>query len=93
MRKVDELKGPSCLTMAADNEPLFVLRANDEAAPGTIRDWVHRYAMSKGGYTRMTPKQKAKADEAFAVARQMEQWKQAHGKTANDFKGDNDQTG
>lgn len=76
MIKLAELEGPSCLTSAADDEPLFVLRANDECAPGTVRQWVHAYVQSKGGYGRMTKKQRAKADEAYAVARQMEEWKE-----------------
>ena len=75
MIKTDELKGPSCLTAAHDDEPLFVLRANDETAPMAVRHWVHNYVQSKGGYTRMTPAQQHKADEAYAIARQMEQWR------------------
>lgn len=75
MIKTDEIRGPSCLTSAASDEPLFVLRANDECAPDTVRYWVHQYCLSKGGYARMTQLQQAKADEAFAVARQMTKWK------------------
>lgn len=78
MIKSKEIQGPSCLASAAEDEPLFVLRANDECAPAAIRNWVHFYVMSKGGYNRMTPRQKHKADEAFAVARQMEIWKEAN---------------
>jgi hypothetical protein len=78
MIKRDEIAGPSCLTHAADDEPLFVLRANDEMAPHAIREWVNFYVRAKGGYGRMSIVQKSKADEAYAVARQMEQWRALH---------------
>lgn len=78
MLKRDELNGPSCFSSAAPDEPLFVLRANDEVAPDTIRHWVHLYCFAKGGYSRLTDKQKHKADEAYAVARQMEDWRKKH---------------
>lgn len=29
----------SCLTKAHDDEPIFVLRANDAIAPSTVRSW------------------------------------------------------
>jgi hypothetical protein len=65
----------SCLNHAENEEPVFVLRANDENAPDSIRHWVHLYVFSKGGYLRMNATQRAKADEAYAVARQMEDWR------------------
>ena len=76
MKKIDELADPrSCLNHAADNEPLFVLRANDELAPLVVAWWADRYAATKGGYPTMTPLQRAKCDEAAALARQMIEWK------------------
>jgi hypothetical protein len=78
MIKSDELKGPSCLTRAAADEPLFVLRANDELAPSVVLWWADRYALSKGGYNKLTSKQRAKCDEASALARKMEIWKANH---------------
>lgn len=38
VRKLNEIADQnSCLNKAADDEPIFVLRANDEAALATIR--------------------------------------------------------
>jgi hypothetical protein len=40
MLKRDELSNPnSCLNKAMNDEPIFVLRANDPCAPDTIRAW------------------------------------------------------
>ena len=82
MRKSDELKGPSCLTNAADDEPLFVLRANDELAPHMVRIWAERYYASKMGeqYTLPVERMKhiaMKYEEALALARMMDEWKAA----------------
>jgi hypothetical protein len=33
--------GIPCYDNAADDEPLFVIRASDPAAPGAIRFWAH----------------------------------------------------
>ena len=41
MLKRDELTNPkSCLNKAADDEPVFVLRAQDFTAPIVIREWL-----------------------------------------------------
>jgi hypothetical protein len=77
MKKLDELSAPdSCLNKAADDEPLFVLRANDELAPDVVRHWVGRYDLAKGGPGRMTAAQNKKCAEAMALARQMEAWRE-----------------
>ena len=40
MRKRDELNDPnSCLNRAADDEPIFVLRAKDRLAPAAVYEW------------------------------------------------------
>ena len=40
MRKRDEINDPnSCLNRAADDEPVFVLRAKDRLAPAAIYEW------------------------------------------------------
>ena len=40
MLKKDEIENPeSCINRAAPNEPVFVLRAIDEAAPHVIEVW------------------------------------------------------
>lgn len=80
MIKSEELKNQNgCLAKAADDEPLFVLRANDEFAPSQVRRWAACYAYGKragqGGV--LTLAQQAKYDEAIALALQMEAWKAA----------------
>ena len=67
----------SCLNQACDDEPIFVLRANDELAPSAVRWWVQRYADAKGG---MTPRQREKCIEALALAGRMEEWKRKNPK-------------
>ncbi len=49
MRKRDELTNPSgCMFRAHDDEMTFVLLGRDEAAPPTIRHWIHeRIALGK----------------------------------------------
>jgi hypothetical protein len=43
MIKSRELSDPnSCLNRAADDELIFVIRAHDVTAPGTVRDWIAR---------------------------------------------------
>lgn len=77
MLKRDELKGPSCLTSAADDEPIFVLKSTDELAPGIVLEWADQYRASKeaqvGGWT---PKQRAKYEEACELATKMLRWQQ-----------------
>lgn len=78
MIKSKEIAGPSCLTSAADDEPVFVLRANDELAPQTILDWADKYCFSKGGWNRMTKRQQEKCTEAAGLANEMRHWKATH---------------
>jgi hypothetical protein len=41
VRKIEEIMNPkSCLNKAAEDELIFVLRANDPAMADTIRSWV-----------------------------------------------------
>lgn len=71
MKKLDEIADPkSCLSHAADDEPVFVLRAADRCAPATVRDWAGR-ATGAGCPS-------AKIDEAMDIAREMEAWQLAH---------------
>lgn len=76
MLKAEEIRGPSCLTNAKDDEPLFVLRANDELASSIVRTWAVMYHKHKseqlGG---MTLQQQAKYEEAMALASMMDQWR------------------
>lgn len=76
MNKHQTVAGPSCLTNAKDDEPLFVLRANDELAPVLVRRWAAGYYASKMEVTgELTQKQKGKYAEAMALADQMERWR------------------
>lgn len=36
-----------CYANALDDEPMFVLLARDELAPGAVRDWAERYKSTK----------------------------------------------
>lgn len=45
-------RGEGSLGKAADDEPVFVLRAQDLIAPGTLRVWIDeltKYAKGRGG--------------------------------------------
>lgn len=76
MIKSKEIAGPSCLTSAQDDEPVFVLRANDEIGAFVVRFWAMRYFKQKskqpGG---ITPKQRKKHYEAIGLAGQMDRWR------------------
>lgn len=67
MQKNQELATPSsCLNKAADDEPIFVLRANDPIAPAVVRFWA---AMAEGVH------EEVKRREAWKLAEQMGRWK------------------
>ena len=72
-----ELIGPSCLTNAADDEPIFVLRANDEQAPTIVRAWAYAYRSAKQQRGEYTLGRRAKFEEAISLACKMESWKSA----------------
>lgn len=65
----------SCLGRAADDEPIFVLRANDENAPAIVCTWARDYLESKGGYGKASGVQIAKYEEAIQVASAMRVYK------------------
>lgn len=70
MLKKDEIANPdSCLNKAADEEPVFVLRAKDAAAPNTIRCWAEE-RMERG----LNIASDQKIVDALAIAERMEQW-------------------
>lgn len=67
MRKRDELRGPSCMTNALDDEMVFVLLARDRAAPLAIRAWAEaRVALG------LNLRTDEKIVEAFKAAETME---------------------
>lgn len=74
MTKKELLSDPnSCLNRARDDEPLFVLRANDELAPVLIMEWVSRYLELKGAG--ITDTQHRKAREANYLLVAMHKWR------------------
>ncbi len=58
--------GHGCLGKAADNEPLFILRAQDVIAPQIVEEWI-RVAQGYGTNT-------AKLDEARQLVMKMRAW-------------------
>lgn len=69
--KKDELANPaSCINKAADDEPVFVLRAKDPEAVETVRTWASN-ARTRGTH------EPEKIDEAFQLADQMAAWRLA----------------
>lgn len=67
MRKRDELRGPSCMTNALDDEMVFVLLGRDAAAPLAIRAWAEaRIALG------LNERTDEKIVEAFKCAETME---------------------
>lgn len=61
-----------CLKKAGEDEPIFVLRAQDRLAPKVVRQW----ADAAAGCGEVP---KAKIDEARATATALEEWAKAHG--------------
>ena len=58
----------SCLNKAKDNEPIFVLRANDPIAPLVVRIWA---SLS----THLGPHSVIKTSSALLAAVDMEDWR------------------
>ena len=65
----------SCLNKAADDEPIFVLRANDELAPMAVRTWASAYRKAKLDAGELTPERENKYRDAMQLANQMEAWR------------------
>lgn len=70
--------------MSKDDEPVFVLRASDDAAVEAVRFWSQHYrriaqlrGANAGG---ITDKEKARVKEAMDVYDAMRAWRQARGK-------------
>lgn len=60
-----------CFKKAADDEPIFVLRATDNLAPDTVRAWASS-ARCRGVNLK-------KVKDALQVADEMEAWAKKHG--------------
>lgn len=73
--KTDDVKKTKhdnqCFVKAADDEPIFVLRASDNIAPDAVRAWASS-ARCRG----VNPK---KVKGALEVADAMEKWAKEHG--------------
>jgi len=67
MKKADELER-GCIVKAADDEPVFVLRAKDKFAPTVVRGWV---ALAKAAGV---PSEKLLEAELLAI--EMEAWQE-----------------
>lgn len=65
----------TCWNRAEPDEPIFVLRANDPAAPVTVVMWAARYLIDKGGMRNMTPAQIEKYHDAMGLAKLMRDWR------------------
>lgn len=64
------------LAKAADDEPIFVLRAQDVLAPEVIEHWA--------AYAELLDVNPVKIKEARLVARQMREWQEHRGKKVPD---------
>lgn len=61
-----------CHGAAADDEPIFTLRATDPTAPFLVRLWAAHYAERNEPFDE---RQRKKFDEAIACAKDMELWR------------------
>lgn len=71
--KKDELVN-GCFAKAADDEPLFVLRATDKLAPALVREWARQFAVSEMVRVNGNSFFQRKYREALALADAMEAW-------------------
>lgn len=75
--KREELESKTgCLAKAASDEPIFVLRAQDELAPDIVRMWAQEAAREGTS--------EAKCREALELADRMEVWQGEHGSKVPD---------
>lgn len=75
MRKRQELEeADSCLNRAADDEPLFVLRANDPLFATLVRAWASKYCARKIKARCWREREAVKHLEALNIAQEGEQW-------------------
>lgn len=67
MTKREVLVGPSCLTRALDDEPIFVLRGKDPCAPSAILAWAFSADVT-GAHERV------KIAQAYREAREFQEY-------------------
>lgn len=69
MKKLEELTTPdSCINRAENDEPVFVLRANDALAAACVDHWVNM-AIGTGIH------EEYKLNEAHEIAQEMRRWR------------------
>jgi hypothetical protein len=66
----------SCLNKAHEDEPVFVLRANDPLAAHIVESWAEYYKATHEGAGTYTLARKAKYTEAWHVADSMRTWRE-----------------
>ncbi len=70
MKKIDELTDPSsCFNRAANDEPVFVLRANDPLAASVVDYWANQAEIRPGLH------EDWKIKEARENAQEMRRWR------------------
>lgn len=80
-KRVEIANPDGCLSKAADDEPIFVLRANDPVAAGIVRRWADDYLIDKRENSHdgcLTHAQLSKAQEARGLANEMDSWRDYH---------------
>lgn len=77
--KRQELIGNGCLARAAEDEPLFILRAHDKLAPGVVRRWAEDLGLQTTGDLEAAGRVRPKIEEALQLADNMETWQREHG--------------
>lgn len=89
--KREEINVGGCLHAAAEDEPLFVLRAQDRMAPALVRLWAAMLDVmnshdneTEATYKSMVAVQLAKSEEARGLAERMEAWQMVHGSKVPD---------
>lgn len=68
--KKEELKD-GCFSRATDDEPLFVLRAQDKLAPNIVRRWAIEFMRTRKN---LGLPYEEKFVEVMEIARKMENW-------------------
>lgn len=64
-------RGEGCLGKAADDEPVFILRAQDALAPLIVRAWADQLSALTSP---SDDKRRKKAEDARKLAKDMEAW-------------------
>lgn len=63
-----------CFAKAADDEPIFVLRATDKFAPAIVREWARQFATGQFFSLKASDYWMVKYREAIDLADAMETW-------------------